>query len=57
MIGASGVGKTAFFTYPNLEYAATGMRFLCSDTKGDLFGTPNSVRCFTNYNYCFPQLW
>ena len=57
MIGASGVGKTAFFTYPNLEYAATGMSFLCSDTKGDLFGTPNSVRCFTNYNYCFPQLW
>lgn len=38
MIGASGVGKTAFFLYPNLEYAcATGMSFLCTDTKGDLF--------------------
>ena len=44
MIGASGVGKTAFFLYPNLEYAcATGMSFLCYDTKGDLFRTPNSV--------------
>lgn len=38
MIGASGVGKTAFFLYPNLEYAcATGMSFLATDTKGDLF--------------------
>ncbi|NCC68765.1 MAG: type IV secretory system conjugative DNA transfer family protein, partial [Clostridia bacterium] len=38
MIGASGVGKTAFFLYPNLEYAcASGMSFLCTDTKGDLF--------------------
>jgi len=38
MIGASGVGKTAFWLYPNLEYAcASGMSFLCSDTKGDLF--------------------
>jgi type IV secretion system protein VirD4 len=38
MIGASGVGKTAFFLYPNLEYAcATGMSFLCTDTKADLF--------------------
>ncbi|MDD3074020.1 MAG: type IV secretory system conjugative DNA transfer family protein [Eubacteriales bacterium] len=38
MIGASGVGKTAFFLYPNLEYAcASGMSFLTTDTKGDLF--------------------
>ena len=37
MIGASGVGKTAFFLYPNLEYAcASGMSFFASDTKGDL---------------------
>ena len=37
MIGASGVGKTAYFLYPNLEYAcATGMSFLALDTKGDL---------------------
>ena len=37
MIGASGVGKTAYFLYPNLEYAcASGMSFFASDTKGDL---------------------
>ncbi len=38
MIGASGVGKTAYFLYPNLEYAcASGMSFLTTDTKGDLY--------------------
>ena len=38
MIGASGVGKTAYFLYPNLEYAcASGMSFLATDTKGDLY--------------------
>lgn len=37
MIGASGVGKTAFFLYPNLEYTcASGMSFFASDTKGNL---------------------
>ena len=37
MIGASGVGKTAFFLYPNLEYTcASGMSFFASDTKRDL---------------------
>ena len=37
MIGASGVGKTAFFLYPNMEYAcASGMSYLALDTKGDL---------------------
>ena len=37
MIGAAGVGKTAFWLYPNLEYAlASGMSILTSDTKGDL---------------------
>ena len=37
MIGAAGVGKTACFLYPNLEYAcASGMSFLSTDTKGDL---------------------
>ena len=35
MIGAAGVGKTAFFLYPNLEYAcASGMSFISTDTKG-----------------------
>jgi len=38
MVAASGAGKTAYFLYPNLEYAcACGMSFLCTDTKGDLF--------------------
>ena len=37
MIGASDVGKTAFFLYPNLEFAcASGMSYLALDTKGDL---------------------
>lgn len=38
MIGAAGVGKTSFFLYPNLEYTcASGMSFLTTDTKGDLY--------------------
>lgn len=38
MIGAAGVGKTAYFLYPNLEYAcASGMSWISSDTKGDLY--------------------
>ena len=38
MIGAAGVGKTANFLYPNLEYTcASGMSFLTTDTKGDLY--------------------
>ena len=37
MIGAAGVGKTAFWLYPNIEYAcASGMSFLSTDTKGDI---------------------
>ncbi len=37
MTAASGTGKTAYFLYPNLEYAcASGMSFLALDTKGDL---------------------
>jgi len=35
MIGAAGVGKTAYFLYPNIEFAcASGMSFLSTDTKG-----------------------
>ena len=38
MTAASGAGKTAYFLYPNIEYAlASGMSFLCTDTKSDLF--------------------
>ena len=37
MIGAAGVGKTAYWLYPCLEYAlASGMSFLSTDTKGDV---------------------
>ena len=37
MIGAAGVGKTAFWLYPNIEYAcASGMSFMTTDTKGDI---------------------
>lgn len=37
MIGAAGVGKTAFWLYPCIEYAcASGMSFLSTDTKGDI---------------------
>ena len=44
MIGASGVGKTAFFLYPNMEYAcASGMSFLALDTKGDLARNYGSI--------------
>lgn len=38
MIGASGVGKTANFLYPNIEYCcAAGMSFVATDSKGDLY--------------------
>lgn len=37
MIGAAGVGKTAYFLYPNIEFAcASGMSFLSTDCKGDV---------------------
>lgn len=38
MVGTAGCGKTAYWLYPNLEYAcASGMSWLCTDTKGDLY--------------------
>ena len=37
MIGAAGVGKTAYWLYPCIEYAcASGMSWMCTDTKGDV---------------------
>ena len=37
MIGAAGVGKTAYFLYPNIEFClASGMSFLSTDTKGEI---------------------
>lgn len=51
MIGASGVGKTAFFLYPNLEYAcASGMSFLTTDTKGDLYRNYGAI-AHDHYGY------
>ena len=44
MIGASGVGKTAHYLYPNLEYAcASGVSFLVTDTKGDVYRNYGAV--------------
>lgn len=44
LIGASGIGKTAFFLYPNIEYAfATGMSFITTDTKGDLYRNTGTI--------------
>lgn len=51
MIGAAGVGKTAFFLYPNLEYAcASGMSFITTDTKGDLARNYGEI-AKENYGY------
>lgn len=37
MVGAAGVGKTAYWLYPCIEYAcASGMSWLSTDTKGDI---------------------
>ena len=44
MIGASGVGKTAYFLYANLEYAsASGMSYLALDTKGELASNSGAI--------------
>lgn len=38
LISITGGGKTTYFLYNNLEYAcATGVSFLTTDTKGDIF--------------------
>ena len=52
MIGAAGVGKTANFLYPCIEYAcASGMSFVCTDTKGDLYRNyANIARKYYGYN-------
>lgn len=44
MIGAAGVGKTAKFLYPNMEYCcACGMSFIVTDTKGDVLRSYASI--------------
>lgn len=52
MIGAAGCGKTAFWLFPNLEYAcASGMSFLTTDTKGDLYRNyGNIAKDYYGYN-------
>ena len=52
MVGAAGVGKTAFLLYPNLEYAlASGMSVLTTDTKGDLMRNYGSIaKKYYGYN-------
>lgn len=52
MIGAAGVGKTSHFLYPNLEYAcASGVSFLTTDTKGDLYRNYGSIaKKYYGYN-------
>lgn len=52
MIGAAGCGKTAYFLYPNIEYAcASGMSFLSTDTKGDVARHYGRIaRDFYGYN-------
>ena len=44
MIGAAGVGKTAYWLYPNIEFAcASGMSFMSTDTKGDIMRNYGSI--------------
>lgn len=52
MIGAAGVGKTAYFLYPNLEFAcASGMSFISTDTKGDVFRNYGTIaKKYYGYN-------
>ena len=52
MIGAAGVGKTAFWLYPCIEYAcASGMSFLSTDTKGDVMRNYGTIaKNYYGYN-------
>lgn len=51
MIGAAGVGKTAYWLYPCIEYVcASGMSFLSTDTKGDVMRNYGGVAKEYGYN-------
>ena len=51
MLGAAGVGKTAFWLYPCIEYAlASGMSFLSTDTKGDIMRNYGNICKEYGYN-------
>ena len=51
MIGAAGVGKTAYWLYPCIEYAcASGMSFMSTDTKGDVMRNYGNIAKEYGYN-------
>lgn len=51
MIGAAGVGKTAYWLYPCIEYAcASGTSFLSTDTKGDVMRNYGEIAKGYGYN-------
>ena len=51
MIGAAGVGKTAYWLYPCIEYAcASGISFLTTDTKGDVMRNYGNIAKDYGYN-------
>ena len=51
MLGAAGVGKTAYWLYPCIEYAlASGMSFLSTDTKGDIMRNYGNICKDYGYN-------
>ena len=51
MLGAAGVGKTAYWLYPCLEYAlASGMSLLSTDTKGDIMRNYGNICKDYGYN-------
>lgn len=53
MIGAAGVGKTAYFLYPNIELAcASGMSFISTDTKGDVARNYGTIAKSTTATMC-----
>lgn len=58
MIGAAGVGKTAHFLYPNLEYAcASGISFITTDMKGDLYRNYGAIaKDYYGYNVSVIEL-
>lgn len=58
MIGAAGVGKTAYWLYPCIEYAcASGMSLLLTDTKGDVMRNYGTVaKDYYGYNISIVDL-
>lgn len=56
MIGAAGVGKTAYWLYPCIEYAcASGMSFLSTDTKGDIMRNYGNIVKDYPISFAYPS--